>query len=194
MAAPAASTELRDQPPADASWIGLHRDRAAPWGSAAPGRRTRRRPAPSPRPASRRPRIDALMQHDRCPLHLQRRGDDLEHVVHARGLAEVDAHRAHHEGKARRLLLGLLEQRALVGAEQAQIVGAAALHEAQIARVIDDAGKIGVLVIDPHRLEMPAVADFAVERGCVHRQFFSATRHVLLPSPPPSCGRRSAWA
>ena len=63
----------------------------------------------------------------------------------------------------------LLEQRALVGAEQPQIVGPAALHEAQIARVIDDAGKVGVLVIDPDRLMMPSVADFAVERVCLHR-------------------------
>ena len=60
------------------------------------------------------------------------------------------------------------EQRALVGAEQAQIVGAAALHEAQIAGVIDDAGKVGVFVIDPDGLVVPPAVDFAVERGA-HR-------------------------
>ena len=76
---------------------------------------------------------------------------------------------AHDEGKARRLGLRLLEQRAVVGADQAQIVGAAALHEAQVARVIDDAGKIRVLVIDPHLLMVLAVADFAVERRMCHR-------------------------
>ena len=54
-------------------------------------------------------------------------------------------------------------KRALIGAKQPQIVGAAALHEAQIARVIDDAGEVGVLVIDPHRHHVAAVADFAVE-------------------------------
>ena len=93
-------------------------------------------------------------------------------------------HRAHHEGKARRLLLDLLEQRALIGAEQAQVVGAAALHEAQIARVIDDAGKVGVLVIDPDRLEMPAVADVAVECGGVHRHgtFFCIAASQWRPS------------
>ena len=58
----------------------------------------------------------------------------------------------------------------LLGADQPQVVGPAPLHEAQIAGVIDDAGKIGVLVIDPHRLDMPAVADFAVQGiGPAHR-------------------------
>ena len=37
---------------------------------------------------------------------------------------------------------------AVMDAEQPQIVGAAALHEMQIARVIDAAGEIGVLEID----------------------------------------------
>ena len=53
-----------------------------------------------------------------------------------------------------------LEQRAVVGADQAQVIGAAALHEAQVARVIDDAGKIGVLVVDAHLLVVHAVRGF----------------------------------
>jgi hypothetical protein len=53
----------------------------------------------------------------------------------------------------------------MIGAQQPQIIGAAAFHEAQIARVIDDAGKIRVLVIDPHRHAMTAVVHFAVEIG-----------------------------
>ena len=60
-------------------------------------------------------------------------------------------HRAHHEGKARRLAIGLLEQGAVIGAEQAQVIRAAALHEAQIIGVIDNAGEIRVLVVHPHR-------------------------------------------
>ena len=83
-----------------------------------------------------------------------------------------------------------LEQRALVGAEQAQVVGAAALHEAQIAGVIDDAGKIGVLVIDADRLVVPPAADFAVEGG-VHRQ---GTRRPMACSQlrPSNCFTGSA--
>ena len=45
------------------------------------------------------------------------------------------------------------------------MIGAAALHEAQIVGVIDDAGKIGVLVIDADLHVMAAVTDLAVENG-----------------------------
>src|SRR5262249_46754923 len=69
---------------------------------------------------------------------------------------------------ARRLLLGLLEQRALIGTEKPQVVGAPALHEAQIACVIHKPGKIGVLIINPHAHHMSTVTDFAVEAA--HRQ------------------------
>ena len=104
-----------------------------------------------------------LIEGDGGALHLLRRGDDVEHVVHEGRLVEVDVHVAHDEGKARRLLLGRLEQRAVVGADQPQVIGAPALHEAQVARVIDDAGEIGVLVIDAHLLVVLAVLDDAVE-------------------------------
>ena len=154
------------------------------WPSAATGHKAG---APAHAPRDRHGFARAhypLMQRDRGAFDFLRPGDDFQHVVHARRLEELDGHGAHHEGEARRLLLGLLEQRALIGAEQAQIVGAAALHEAQIARVIDDAGKIGVLVIDPHRHKMASGADLSVER--VHRQLLiylhpvSSPWHVLL--------------
>ena len=51
-----------------------------------------------------------------------------------------------------------LEQRAMVGADQAQIIGASALHVAQIIGVIDDAGEIGVFVIDADGHRVTAVA------------------------------------
>src|SRR5262249_45202288 len=86
---------------------------------------------------------DLLLERDRGALHLLRRGYDLQHVVHARGLEELDLHRAYHEGKTRRLRARFFEQRAMTGAEKAQMIGAAALHETQISGVIDDAGKIG---------------------------------------------------
>ena len=64
-------------------------------------------------------------------------------------------------------MLLLREQGAVIGTEQAQIVGAAALHEPQIIGVIDDAREVGVLVIDPHRHEVAATADLAVETAPV---------------------------
>ena len=89
---------------------------------------------------------------------------EIEQIVHlGLGWVEVDLHLPHHEGEARRFLLGFLEQRAVIGPEQPQVIGAAALHETQIAGVIDDAGKIGVLVIDPDLLVMQAVGDGAVD-------------------------------
>src|SRR6516165_2140281 len=85
----------------------------------------------------------------------------------ARGLEEVDLHRAHHEGEPWRLGARLFEQRAMSGADKAQMIGAAALHEAQIGGVIDDSGKVGVLVIDANGHDVTAIPQLAVER--VHR-------------------------
>src|SRR5258705_487183 len=79
-----------------------------------------------------------LSEHDRRALHVERPGDDVQQIVHPRRLQKFQLHRAHHEGKPRRLALGLGEQRALVGTEQPQIIAAPALHEAQIIGVIDD--------------------------------------------------------
>jgi hypothetical protein len=45
------------------------------------------------------------------------------------------------------------------------MIGAAALHEAQVVGVIDDAGEIRVLVIDADLHVMATVADFAIEIG-----------------------------
>src|ERR1700737_1573354 len=53
----------------------------------------------------------------------------------------------------------------LFSAHQPQMIGPSALHEAQVIGVIDDAGKIGVFVIDADLHVVPAVADLAVERG-----------------------------
>ena len=71
------------------------------------------------------------------------------------GLKEFERHRAHDEGKAGRFPFGRLEQRAVIGADQAQIIGAPALHVAQIIGVIDDAGEVGVLIVDAHGENVP---------------------------------------
>ena len=51
-----------------------------------------------------------------------------------------------------------VDQSAMVVAEQAQEIGAAALAPAHIGRVIDEAGKIGVLEVDAHRQQVMAPA------------------------------------
>src|SRR6266436_8445292 len=57
------------------------------------------------------------------------------------------------------------------------MIGTAALHEAQVIGVIDDAGKIRVLVIDADLHVMAAVADRAVKMGG------QRIRHFPQPSP-----------
>src|SRR5262249_4975103 len=106
------------------------------------------------------------------------------------GLAKLDRHRAHHESEARRLPLRFSEQRTLVGAQEAQIVGAPTLHEAQVVGVIDDAGEVGVLVIDPHRHDVAAVANLAVEVGL--RAHDGASTFTALRGRARSCIQISA--
>ena len=124
-----------------------------------------------------------LRQRDRGALHRDRPCHDVEHVIHPRGLEKIDLHRAHHEGKARRLRLRFRKQRVLLGAHQPQMIGPSALHEAQIIGVIDDAGKIGVLVIDPDLHVMAAVADLAVEM-CCHLRSSIAFKAIVLRKIP----------
>src|SRR6516164_5955429 len=109
-----------------------------------------------------------LRQRDRGALHRNRPGHHVEDVIHSRGPEEVDPHRAHHESKARGLRLRFRKQRVLLRAHQPQMVGTAALHEAQVVGVIDDPGKIGVLIIDADLHVMTAVADHAVEIDWCH--------------------------
>ena len=54
----------------------------------------------------------------------------------------------------------------MVNSSQAQTIGAAALAIAQIIGVIDEAGKIRVLIIDPHRQNMDRALE-AARGGCV---------------------------
>src|SRR5262249_11038007 len=95
-------------------------------------------------------------------------GCNLEHVVHACWLEKIEGHRSDHKRKARRFALDLREQRALIRADEAEVVGTPPLHEAQIIGVIDDATEVGVLGVDTHRHHMAAVTDLAVEAGETH--------------------------
>src|SRR5262249_45061777 len=69
-----------------------------------------------------------LTQRDGRALHLFRLGDDSKDIVHARWLQIIEHHGAHDESESRRLFRRRLEQRAMIGADQTQIVGAAAFH------------------------------------------------------------------
>ena len=71
----------------------------------------------------------------------------------------------------------------MTGTEQAQMIGASALHEAQIIGVIDDAGKIGVLVIDPDGHDVPAGVDFAVKKGRERAHSNLTLRFTLFAAP-----------
>src|SRR5262249_60248737 len=90
----------------------------------------------------------------------------------------------------------------LIGADQAQIVRAPALHETQIIGVIDDAGKVGVLVVDPHRHDVAAVANLAVEsvhrqgtRSCIAAsQFFPSNRFGVIALRSTSSRQRTLTA
>src|SRR6266581_3230081 len=92
---------------------------------------------------------------------------------------------ARHEGEARRLAGGLLEQIAVTGADPAHVLGAAALHESQEARVIDDAGEVGVLVIDPDRQHVPPAADLAAKLRPFLGRRGARDARLTLPRHPP---------
>src|SRR5262249_38524822 len=70
----------------------------------------------------------------------------------------------------------------MTGAEQAQMIGAAPLHEAQISSVIDDAGKVGVLVIDANEHDVTAISQLAVERLHRHGTRVRIAASQSLPS------------
>ena len=87
------------------------------------------------------------------------------------GSQEFDGDPADREGQ--RLAVLAAVEGVMADAELAQVVRAAALHEADVGAVVDNAGEIGVFEIDPDRQDMPARDQPAGEIGpcvaCVHR-------------------------
>src|SRR5262245_60853613 len=88
---------------------------------------------------------DRLTQDDARPGEIENAGLDLEEIVDPRRLEEVGVDSA--DCKGERLTVVTLVQFGMADADQPDEVGAAALHEADIAAVIDDAGEVGVLEI-----------------------------------------------
>ena len=116
----------------------------------------RRRPAPPRRAAPAAQVIHGAPRRDR-------RGLDRQQVVHAAGRRNRSPSSAPRK-RSRRLAARSSNSRAARCRAGADQFGAPALHEAQIGGVIDDAGKIGVLVIDADRHDVAAVVD--VEPAC----------------------------
>ena len=69
----------------------------------------------------------------------------------------------------------VLADRHQVDPRRPQELGAAALEEAQVVGVVDDPREVGVLVIDPHREDVAAVANFAAERNAARRAHLHGT-------------------
>ena len=90
-------------------------------------------------------------------------GCNLQDVIDPGGTQIVDLEAAHDEGRG----LRAFDQIAMVDAEQAQEVGAAALAPAQVGGVVDQAGEVGVLEIDPDRQDVTAALDPPGEIGPV---------------------------
>ncbi len=70
-------------------------------------------------------------------------GSDDNFIIEDRGKKEVDGH-AHH----RELQPTVEAQPMLIDAERPQPLGAAALHELEVIRVVDDTAGVGVFPVD----------------------------------------------
>src|SRR6516164_6998015 len=65
----------------------------------------------------------------------------------------------------------------MIGADQTQIIRPRPFHEAQVVGVIDDAGEIGVLIIDAHDEDVAPIANLAVKRNGA--SYFHGTRPAI---------------
>src|SRR5262249_8159507 len=80
------------------------------------------------------------------PLSTETRPPERPRARNARRRAEVELHAPHHPDDAFAVLA--FGELGVVDAGKAQVVGAAALEEFEIAGVVDDAGEVGVGEID----------------------------------------------
>ena len=83
--------------------------------------------------------------------------DDHQGIVKMRRAAIFDMHLRDRIGALARRM-----HRALVNANAGEHVRPCALHEVQIARMIDDARKVGVLKINPHSKQVPRAVKMAL--------------------------------
>ena len=101
-------------------------------------------------------------------LRLFRRRGDRQNIVHARWLLEIDLHPVDDEDQA--FAIPLDRQRRLLDTQEPQVIRARPLHEMQVPGVIDDAGKIGVLVVDTLQQPVSGIRQLAGKRNQSHPQ------------------------
>ncbi len=97
---------------------------------------------------------DALIEGESGSRRFLDARGHFQHLVDARGLEKFDRHPPHDEGR-RLAPIRAVDQRTMVVADQAQEIRAAALAPADVAAVIDEAGKIGVLEINADGQDVP---------------------------------------
>ncbi len=76
-----------------------------------------------------------------------------QHIVEPRGFQEIYCYRTGNEHA-----LMFRREAGQIDAQGPQPFAAGALHEIEIARVIDDTSGVGVLVVDPHLPDEKAIA------------------------------------
>ena len=101
------------------------------------------------------PAAASLLDHvERGAAQFAATGDNLDGLVEPGGLQVIDGAAADDPVDT-----ALVAQGAVLLAKQPQQFGAAALEEAQPVGVVDDAGRVGVLVINPKRQHMDAIGE-----------------------------------
>ena len=106
------------------------------------------------------------------------------------GAAKVDLHAPHYPDDPLAMLA--VEKLGVVDAGEAQVVGAAALQEFEIAGMVDDAGKIGVGEIDAHHEAVTERGERAGQPGrkpilftiLSHRAFLLPAELTVICRPP----------
>src|SRR5882757_9422751 len=123
-----------------------------------------------------------LLDHvERSAAQFAATGHNLDRLVEPGGLQVVDGAAADDPVDT-----ALVAQGAVLLAEQPQQLGAAALEEAQPIGVVDDAGRVSVLVINPQRQDMDALGKMAGRRPARYR-----SAHASSDGSP--VASRSSW-
>jgi hypothetical protein len=108
--------------------------------------------------------MDGLPQHHFGTACFFGDGINGQNIVHAGRAFEIQLHAVNHKHQPFSIRI---DEIALGAAQAAQIIGAAALKEMQVAGVIDQTGKIGVFIIDPLVQPVAAIDQAAAEGKCI---------------------------
>lgn len=117
------------------------------WTALTVNQRHRHRRLEQERAAARNP----LVKLEAGARHVHKTGFDLQKIVKPRGLQEIAGEVADHEHK--------IIQRRVADAQEPQAIRAATLAEGDVASVVNDAARVGILEVDPHRQHMDAALE-----------------------------------